>query len=415
MSGNQCSDFGAGALLDAANNPTLFCIEPDKNPHAGLVTYRDGRVAEITDDSKAADGQLTFALPDKKGGYTVAGLTADQVKKNKDLQGAEIGDCGVASERSTYLLLPTVTSGGKRITWSPDHLRTLGKAMNQEARQSGNAVFCSNNEAAPAVGLNRAAADKIQNAYNTLKNDHMGLDDDHYGIVMESLKRALGIPPTQDHTSDLIGVGITFVLVGVVGGIVSFAAKAIWDKIFKGPKDPKDGPGGGGGSGGPRKEMQVVDVNGIPHWYNNGEIIGPVRREGVVTEDQGAMIYKPEYQAIVDGHYVALLDESGLQSLRGGEYTSEEFSLRAEALLGGIQPSSDPAAPYRALFANNVSVNYGALGYAQSTRTAVSGAPNALVPGFKPTMVPLTLGGAGATSAFRMPSIAVEPVPVLAR
>ncbi|HEX5037530.1 MAG TPA: hypothetical protein VFX30_10265, partial [bacterium] len=331
-------------------------------------------------------------------------------------------------------------------------------------------------------------ADKIQNAYNTLKNDHLGLDDDHYGIVMESLKRALGIPPTQNHTGDLIGVGITFLLVGIGTGILGFAAKAIWDRISKGPKDPKDGPGGkggGGGSGGGSKPLPSIPVNEIPAGAQlsggfvvvNGQPIGvavmkravtsetvaegqvvsgeidtnagdktqitvvpdfginwdeePTREwvalpDGVVPLDEGAFIYR--YQATINGEIVGLNETvaRNLAAARGeaydpnafifaGDFTYDQFMNVAAPAPMVLAAPVDTAAAYRALVANNVSVNYGALGYARSTNTAVAGAPNAVAPGFKPVAVPLTFGGAGATTAFRMPSLALKPALVPAR
>ena len=98
-----------------------------------------------------------------------------------------------------------------------------------------------------------------------------------------------------------------------------------------------------------------------------------------------------------------------------GDFTYNQFlNLAAPAPMVPAAPV-DTVAAYQALVANNVSVNYGALGYARSTNTAVAGAPNRLASGYKPVVVPLTFGSSGATSAFRMPSFAVEPAPVRAR
>jgi len=134
---------------------------------------------------------------------------------------------------------------------------------------------------------------------------------------------------------------------------------------------------------------------------------------GVVTEDEGAMIYAPEYQAVVGGHFVALLPESGLQALAGpnANYTVQEFSNRVAELRG--HANGDLTASYRALVGGNTAVNYGALGYSQSTSTALSGA-STLAPSFRPTVVPLTLGN-GTAPALRLPSIVVEPVLVPVR
>lgn len=229
-------------------------------------------------------------------------------------------------------------------------------------------------------------------------------------------------------------------------------------------KDPKDPPAGGGGGG--SKDLPQILVKDIPadaklaggFVVQNGKVIGvaSAKREitedgvisgetdpgvgndtvltplpdfvhdwdeeptrewvalpGVVTEDKGALIYAPQYQAIVGGHFVALLPESGLQSLAGpnANYTVAEFSARVATLRNPATANS--AAAYQALIGGNATPNYGTLGYAQSTRTAVMGSTG-FAPGFRPTVAPLTFGG-GTAPAFRMPSIAVEPVPVPVR
>src|SRR6188768_2464212 len=101
MSGNQCSDFGASSVAGPNNQATLLCSMPANHVvFPGLVTYRDGRVAVISDESQAANGTLTFRNPNDNGTFTVNGLTADQITLTRSLQptgtlqGGEIGDCG---------------------------------------------------------------------------------------------------------------------------------------------------------------------------------------------------------------------------------------------------------------------------------------------------------------------------------
>jgi hypothetical protein len=64
MSGNQCADFG-GTNLGAS-----LCSMPS-GPYEGLITYRDGRVAEIR---RTDGGNTVFAGPDGTGDITIADL-----------------------------------------------------------------------------------------------------------------------------------------------------------------------------------------------------------------------------------------------------------------------------------------------------------------------------------------------------
>lgn len=58
--------------------------------------------------------------------------------------------------------------------------------------------------------------------------------------------------------------------------------------------------------------------------------------EGVITTDEGALIYAPEYQATVDGRLIAFWPGSGLESLAGRDYTYSQFLKAVGGLRGPV-------------------------------------------------------------------------------
>jgi hypothetical protein len=244
MSGSQCSDFGGTDL-----GPSL-CTMPVGHAYEGLITYRDGRTAEIR---KTEGGNVVFAGPNGKGDITIADLEKDAIALTRTMAGGEIGDVA-ARGAGGVSFFPLLTShDGKTIAWENKHLTALHRAMGQPARGSGNAFFASNRENAKTLVVNNDAFHRatLMTAIDQLtknRKDFSELDDTHYDVMLMSLRAAAGIPEPKsawDQFKEMGGYLLGGIAVFVIGGVGAHMVSK-WLDNRGGPK----GPGGGGGGGG---------------------------------------------------------------------------------------------------------------------------------------------------------------------
>lgn len=142
-----------GAVVDRppASEPIgTNLLRITEGPHAGVITYTDGRVARIDTEAVPATGdQLVFVGPsgsgritlsglnaetirrtrEMQGGwawrttYTVTGLSADHIALNRLMSGTVLGSCNSVGTRSSTTALPSA------LAWTPDHFREIVRVL----------------------------------------------------------------------------------------------------------------------------------------------------------------------------------------------------------------------------------------------------------------------------------------------
>lgn len=235
------------------NVTTFELCEIGIDPFKTLITYNDGRTAQIDASKKTEKGQLSFVSPDGKSTRVVSGLTDEQIKVTTGLQGAEIGSCNSAKGFGTsYALLPTRTPSGSPITWSKDDLAHLRTSL---GGTSDRAFFCANPERAEteaenattiAVNMSEGNQSIVRPVIEALASGQCGdMDADKCEIAFESLREqfksnfpfADSIKTFWEKAGEygLYGLGIA------IGGLITGIGFALTGKWF-------GGHGGGGDS-----------------------------------------------------------------------------------------------------------------------------------------------------------------------
>jgi len=166
------------------------------DPFKSLITYADGRTAEIEKEEK---GQLTLLSPDGKSKRIVKGLGDDQIKMINALQGGEIGSCNSARGFGTsYALLPTRTKSGETVSWT---LKDLDYFRAKLGGTSNRAFFCANTEQAELseAGTTKTIAINMSEGYQSIVgnflqgmssvwSDDCSLEGDKCEIALDSLR-----------------------------------------------------------------------------------------------------------------------------------------------------------------------------------------------------------------------------------
>ncbi|HSA59938.1 MAG TPA: hypothetical protein VLJ37_09675 [bacterium] len=245
MSGTQCADFGGTELGET------LCVMPEGHVYPGLITYRDGRVADITSES---GGTVVIAGPNGTGTVTMEGVGAESLAITRGMADTEIGDCSARGMGGVSFSPMMSRYEGEEITWSAAEARELSRILGVSGTRSGSAFFCSNRENAGALVVASDAFHRpdLIAGIETLDSSCGDLDDTHCAAMLASLRTAAGMPAPESWWNQIRGIAgylIGGVVVFVVGGLGSHVAARWWDGRGGDGNPPAGGAGTGSGTG----------------------------------------------------------------------------------------------------------------------------------------------------------------------
>lgn len=216
MSGTQCSDFGG---TDQGAN---LCLMPAGHLFPGLITYRDGRVADIVSES---GGTVVFAGPNGTGAVTMEGVSAESITITRDMAETEIGDCSARGMGGVSFSPMMSHYEGEPLTWSPAEARELSRILGVSGTRSGASFFCSNRENAGALVVANdtfhhpdllAGIEVVEScgaltdllAWLGVSESPCGtLDDTHRGAMLASLRTAASVPAPESWWDQIVSIG----------------------------------------------------------------------------------------------------------------------------------------------------------------------------------------------------------------
>jgi hypothetical protein len=228
-----CGDIG-GTSLEGSS----LCIMPEGHIYEGLITDANGRVPDV---AEANGGTVVFSTP--RTHVTASGITEESLRITREMAGASLIDCESRSDTLgvSYSPLPSRFEG-EDLSWSMADYRALTSAL----PGTGMAYFCSNRENPNTVVLlsDSFHREALYSAVERFSSGSCGtMDAAHCGAALRSARVALGMPAVPEEESghfwDLVGVGVTFTIVGIITHLISR-----W--IDRGRGGPGDGGGGGG-------------------------------------------------------------------------------------------------------------------------------------------------------------------------
>ncbi|HEX5038165.1 MAG TPA: hypothetical protein VFX30_13495 [bacterium] len=228
-----CGDFGGTSLED-----TALCLMPEGHNYAGLITDNSGHAVEVT----AVDGD-TVTLSTSHSRFTLRRVSEESLRVTREMAGASLVDCESRADSLGVSYTPLPSSyDGEPLSWSAADYRALTSAM----PRGGVAFFCSNRENPNTVVL-RSDGFHREDLYTSAELFSAGtcgeMDAAHCSAALRSIRVALGMPATETeegHFWDLVGVGVTFTIVGIITHLIGR-----W--IDRGGRGGGDGSGGGGG------------------------------------------------------------------------------------------------------------------------------------------------------------------------
>jgi hypothetical protein len=246
MAGAKCSDRGQKELGG------FLCVFPRDHPDPnmrGVVTDQEGLVPEIKNESQ---DNVTFIRPYKLGEITVKGEPIS-VENTRKMKGAEAGDCTPQGGPISFEVVPI----SEKITWTPKDQITLSPLF---GGRIGRVFLCSDRENYGGLAINKGIQHVTQFAQGVkrLRNECselLGKDSDAKCDALKGVAELLAQEKKQEsHIWDLVGVGVVFSLVHIIG---HFAVKAIEKILGKkgkggGSDDEGDGDANGGGSHSPQ-------------------------------------------------------------------------------------------------------------------------------------------------------------------
>lgn len=256
--GGHCGDYviylsGGQTTALAATLPNSggLCLVT-QGSHSGLITYDDGRTVRLVPDHEPVpnpqvSGQFLVDIYSAPTGDATRTISLPQARLDfiRLRQQTEIGVCYNNVSGIQVQPLPLVVNGTSPITWTPRHETGL---LSLFRNQPNNVFFCVDAPTADVIGVNTSSGQGfgMRSAMQTLKDSSrcqsvLGPDSAAQCQVLRGVADSI-IPAEQNHTRELIWVGVVFTIVGIVGHIFGH-----W---WNNRGGPRGGSGSGGGGGG---------------------------------------------------------------------------------------------------------------------------------------------------------------------